>query len=63
MVNKLLIVVLLLSGCSHYVEMKDVQINNYATNNMIGNPCGFYIGDHCIYMKTYVRNPDSPYTK
>jgi hypothetical protein len=58
-----LIVATGLTGCSNFTEMKDVHVNNYATNNFIGNPCEFYIGDHCIIMKKYVRNPDNPYTK
>jgi hypothetical protein len=57
----ILLAVLLLSGCSHYTQMKDVYIDNSAVNNYIGNPCGFYVGDHCIVMKKPTpRNPDYP---
>lgn len=61
MVNKLLIVVLLLSGCAHYTEMKDVYIDNTTVNNYVGNPCGFYLGDRCLYIKPNYRDPENPY--
>jgi hypothetical protein len=57
----ILLAVLLLSGCSHYTQMKDVYIDNSSVNNYVGNPCAFYVGDHCIVMKkTTPRNPDYP---
>lgn len=54
-------VVLLLSSCGHFTKMENVYIDNSAVNNYVGNPCAFYVGDHCIVMKkTTPRNPDYP---
>ncbi len=53
--------ILLLSGCAHFTETKNIYIDNTSVNNYVGNPCGFYVNDRCIYMKP--RNPDSPYAK
>ena len=55
------VVLTMFSGCSHYTQMKDVYIDNTAVNNYVGNPCAFYVGDHCIVMKKATpRNPDYP---
>lgn len=56
-----LFLLLLLSGCAHYdnmVYMKDVQVNNYAPNNFVGNPCEIWLNDRCLMMKPQARNPD-----
>lgn len=54
-------VILLLSGCAQFTETKNIYIVNSAVNNYVGNPCAFYVGDHCIVMKkTTPRNPDYP---
>jgi hypothetical protein len=61
-VNKLLILaVLALSGCGTFTTMENVAIDNSTVNNYVGNPCGFYLNDKCIYFKA--RNPDTPYPK
>jgi hypothetical protein len=53
--------VLLLSGCAQFTETKNIYIDNTAVNNYVGNPCAFYVGDHCIVMKKITpRNPDYP---
>jgi hypothetical protein len=66
-----LILVILLSGCAQFTEFKDtISINqftetkniyydNTAVNNYVGNPCAFYVGSRCIFMKNSTpRNPD-----
>jgi hypothetical protein len=59
--KSILLVVLLLTGCGHFTKMENVYIDNSAVNNYVGNPCGFYVGDHCIVMKKPTpRNPDYP---
>lgn len=58
-----LIVATGLTGCAHYTEMKDVYIDNTSVNNYVGNPCGFYINDRCLYIKPSPRNKDNPYNK
>lgn len=60
--RKILLLSLLLSGCAHYdnlVYMKDVQINNYATNNYDANPCALWLNDRCLIFKATPRNPDN----
>lgn len=53
--------VLILSGCAQFTETKNIYIDNTAVNNYVGNPCAFYVGDHCIVMKKPTpRNPDYP---
>jgi len=68
MVVRVLLVLLLLSGCTtNTVHMKDVYIDNSAPNNFVGNPCKFYISfkseDVCLALKPKARNPDSPIKK
>jgi hypothetical protein len=53
--------VLLLSGCGHFTKMENVYIDNSATNNFVGNPCGFYLNDRCLYIKPTARNLHNPY--
>ncbi len=60
MVKFIIVVTLFLSGCGHFTQMKNVNIDNTTVNNYIGNPCGFYLGDRCLYIKPSARNPDSP---
>jgi hypothetical protein len=59
-----LLITLLLAGCStthnHVVEMKNVRIDNSATNNFVGNPCKFYVNQYCVLVKPSARNPDNP---
>ena len=58
---KIILLALLLSGCAQFTETKNIYIDNTAVNNYVGNPCAFYVGDHCIVMKkTTPRNPDYP---
>jgi len=59
---KYLLITLLLAGCSttHIVEMKNVHVDNSATNNFIGNPCVFYVNEYCFTKKPTPRNPDNP---
>ena len=58
-----LIAVFMLSGCGTFVQTKNIYIDNSAVNNYVGNPCGFYLGDHCLVWKDgrMARNPDNPY--
>jgi len=62
--NKILVLSLIfLSGCTTYKEMvyvKDLQINNYAPNNFVGNPCELWLNDRCLIVKPNARNLDSP---
>jgi hypothetical protein len=64
MVVRVLLVLVLLSGCS-MTKMENIYVDNSATNNFVGNPCKFYIrvvGDaQCIIMKHDARNPENPY--
>jgi hypothetical protein len=60
---KILLIALALTGCGHFTKMENVYIDNSATNNYIGNPCGFYLGDRCLYVKPKPTNPDNPYKK
>lgn len=58
---KIILLALLLSGCAQFTETKNIYIDNTAVNNYVGNPCAFYVGDHCILMKKATpRNPDYP---
>jgi hypothetical protein len=59
--NKIIIAIstMTLVGCGHLTKMEHVYIDNSAVNNYIGNPCAFYVGDRCIYMKPTARNPDA----
>ena len=58
---KIILLALLLSGCAQFTETKNIYIDNTAVNNYVGNPCAFYVGDHCIVMKKATpRNPDYP---
>ena len=63
---KYLLAVLFLTGCSTtqltFIEMKDVQIDNSASNNFIGNPCKFYVNDYCVLMNK-PTNPNNPYDR
>ncbi len=60
--NKIIITIsiVLLSGCGHFTRVENVYIDNSAVNNYVGNPCGFWLGDKCIYFKPTARNPDAP---
>jgi hypothetical protein len=51
--------IMMLVGCTHVTKMEHVYIDNSAVNNYVGNPCAFYVGDRCIYMKPTARNPDA----
>lgn len=51
-----------LSGCTTY-NLTSISVDNSAKNNFIGNPCGFYVNDHCLYIKKEYRNPNNPYKK
>ena len=64
-----LILVVLLSGCAHtdtfsinqFTDNRNIYIDNTAVNNYVGNPCAFYVGNRCIFMKQpSPRNPDYP---
>lgn len=57
-----IIIAVLLSGCTTY-NTTSISIDNSAKNNFVGNPCGFYINDHCLYIKKNYRNPENPYKK
>jgi hypothetical protein len=59
--NRLFLASLLMAlvGCTHVTKMEHVYIDNSAVNNFVGNPCVFYVGDRCIYMKPTARNPDA----
>jgi hypothetical protein len=62
--KKLLLLTLLLGGCTTVyqpIEMKDVVIDNSATNNFVGNPCKFYVGRYCMLVTP--RDPNNPYKK
>lgn len=63
---KYLLAVLFLTGCSTtqltFIEMKDVQIDNSASNNFIGNPCKFYVNDYCL-LTNKPTNPNNPYDR
>jgi len=68
MVVRVLLVLILLSGCTtNTVHMKDVYIDNSAPNNFVGNPCKFYISfkseDVCVVLKPTAKNKDNPYKK
>lgn len=68
MVVRVLLVLILLSGCTtNTVHMKDVYIDNSAPNNFVGNPCKFYISfkseDVCVTLKPTAKNKDNPYKK
>jgi hypothetical protein len=58
--NKILIamITMTLVGCGHFTRMEHVYIDNSSVNNYVGNPCAFYVGDRCIYMKPTARNPE-----
>jgi len=43
--------------------MENIYIDNSAQNNYIGNPCGFYLNDRCLYVKPSAKNPVNPYKK
>lgn len=62
---KTLLITLLLVGCTTtnttLVEIKNVRIDNSASNNFVGNPCKFYVGSYCVLMTP--RNPDNPYDR
>ena len=60
--NKILlaIVCMTLVGCGHFTRMENVYIDNSSVNNYVGNPCGLWLGDKCIYFKPTARNPDAP---
>ena len=58
-----IIVGLSITGCGHFTKVEHVYIDNSATNNYIGNPCGFYLNDKCLYIKPSARNPNSPIKK
>jgi hypothetical protein len=60
----LLLLTLLLGGCTTIyqpIEMKDVVVDNSATNNFTGNPCKFYVGYTCLFVTP--RDPNNPYKK
>ena len=59
---KFVIIAVLLSGCTTY-NTTSISIDNSAKNNFVGNPCGFYVNDHCLYIKKNYRNPENPYKK
>jgi len=68
MVVRVLLVLLLLTGCTtNTVNMKDVYIDNSAPNNFVDNPCKFYISfkseDVCVALKPTAKNKDNPYIK
>ncbi len=56
-----ILAVLTLAGCGHFTNLKYVNIDNTTINNYVGNPCAFYLNDHCLYMKPQARNPNNPY--
>jgi energy-coupling factor transporter transmembrane protein EcfT len=58
-----LVMMVMLTGCGTFVETKNIYIDNSAVNNYVGNPCGFYLGDHCLVWKDgrMARNPENPY--
>ncbi len=58
-----MVAVLMLSGCGSFVKTENIYIDNSAVNNYVGNPCGFYLGDHCLVWKDgrMARNPENPY--
>ena len=65
-----MITVLMLSGCAtdrisinQFTQTKNIYIDNTAVNNFVGNPCAFYLGDHCLLWKngTLARDPNNPY--
>jgi hypothetical protein len=64
-----IIVGLSITGCGHFTKVENVYIDNSASNNLIGNPCKFYIGlrgeQYCMteIPRAQARNPDSPYKK
>ncbi len=58
-----MVMVVMLTGCGTFVQTKNIYIDNSAVNNYVGNPCGFYLGDHCLVWKDgrMARNPENPY--
>lgn len=61
------VLLMLLTGCANtenisinqFKETKNIYIDNTAVNNYVGNPCAFYVGSRCIFMKKSTpRNPD-----
>ena len=62
LVTILVILILCVTGCTTY-NTTSISIDNSAKNNFIGNPCGFYVNDHCLYIKKEYRNPNNPYKK
>ena len=62
LVTLLVILALCVAGCTTY-NTTSISIDNSAKNNFIGNPCGFYVNDHCLYIKKEYRNPNNPYKK
>jgi hypothetical protein len=62
LVTLLVILILCVTGCTTY-NTTSISIDNSAKNNFIGNPCGFYVNDHCLYIKKEYRNPNNPYKK
>ena len=45
------IIVLFLSGCANVTMMDQLHVNNNASNNFVGNPCNFYVGEYCMWVK------------
>jgi hypothetical protein len=67
MVVRVLLILVLLSGCS-MTKMEHVYVDNSAHNNFVGNPCSFYLrfqggSAQCFAMKAQPTNPDNPYKK
>lgn len=63
MKTSILMMVILLSGCSTYydnsVNMKDLYVNNTAQNNFVGSPCQLWLNSKCLILNPQPRNPDT----